>query len=269
MARSRGNTVELAITQLVILLLGAGAVFFGLRRASVVPFILAIFFLCSILAVLKLLKPAHASRKSTTGNGTIAQPQIVPEVRAPAKKRSISDQLQALDWYQFERLLAAIYKEKGNEVERLGGAKPDGGIDFILRMGLIELPVQCKHWKSWTVGVKEVREFLGAIKDAGLESGRLIALKDFSRDARALAQRHNVQLVDGKDLVKLMSEVNWENNPAIQSILNETTKICPQCDAEMVLRTVERGRRAGERFWGCSQFPKCEGALPLEMPLKA
>jgi HJR/Mrr/RecB family endonuclease len=262
MARSRGNTVELAIIQLVVLVGGSGAVFFGLRRASPLPLILAIFFICSIVALLKFLKPAPVSKPNAARNETVVIPQLVPNTRAPGRTLSVSERLEALDWYQFERLLAAIYKEKGNDVERLGGAKPDGGIDFILRMGLITLPVQSKHWKSWTVGVKEVREFLGAIKDAGLESGRLIALKDFSPDARALAQRNNVQLVDGKDLVKLMTEVNWETNPAIQAILSETIKICPQCDSRMILRTVEKGSRKGDRFWGCSQYPKCEGSLP-------
>ena len=32
---------------------------------------------------------------------------------------------------------------------------------------------------------------------------------------------------------------------------------CPKCGQPMVLRTVRRGANTGDRFWGCSGFPKC------------
>lgn len=34
---------------------------------------------------------------------------------------------------------------------------------------------------------------------------------------------------------------------------------CPQCGALMVKRTANKGDRSGERFWGCSSYPKCRG----------
>ena len=38
--------------------------------------------------------------------------------------------------------------------------------------------------------------------------------------------------------------------------------ICPLCGGEMVLRTARKGPKAGEKFWGCSAFPKCRGKKP-------
>lgn len=32
---------------------------------------------------------------------------------------------------------------------------------------------------------------------------------------------------------------------------------CPRCGAPLALRVVTKGAHAGERFWGCSAFPKC------------
>jgi len=32
---------------------------------------------------------------------------------------------------------------------------------------------------------------------------------------------------------------------------------CPQCAKPMVLRSVKGGPRAGQKFWGCSGYPKC------------
>ena len=34
-------------------------------------------------------------------------------------------------------------------------------------------------------------------------------------------------------------------------------KKCPKCGADLVLRTVKNGDKKGQKFWGCSSFPKC------------
>ncbi len=33
--------------------------------------------------------------------------------------------------------------------------------------------------------------------------------------------------------------------------------VCPRCGALLTLRTVSKGERKGQTFWGCSRFPKC------------
>lgn len=44
---------------------------------------------------------------------------------------------------------------------------------------------------------------------------------------------------------------------------------CPLCQAPMVLKTISRGSRLGEKFWGCSQWRKtnCQGRLPYNKRL--
>lgn len=39
---------------------------------------------------------------------------------------------------------------------------------------------------------------------------------------------------------------------------------CPQCGQPMVLRTARQGKRSGSQFWGCTGYPECKGALPLD-----
>ena len=39
---------------------------------------------------------------------------------------------------------------------------------------------------------------------------------------------------------------------------------CPKCSKAMVLRTAKSGRNAGSQFWGCSAYPDCRGACPLD-----
>ncbi len=41
------------------------------------------------------------------------------------------------------------------------------------------------------------------------------------------------------------------------------TPSCPRCSEPMVLRTAQAGSRAGESFWGCSNFPGCHGILTV------
>ena len=36
-----------------------------------------------------------------------------------------------------------------------------------------------------------------------------------------------------------------------------TEKTCPKCGSTMVQRVSKKGPNAGNKFWGCSQFPKC------------
>lgn len=36
---------------------------------------------------------------------------------------------------------------------------------------------------------------------------------------------------------------------------------CPQCGKPMLRRTIQRGSRQGQQFWGCSEYPKCNGTL--------
>lgn len=50
--------------------------------------------------------------------------------------------------------------------------------------------------------------------------------------------------------------------PITQDV-NPTPK-CPKCGSEMVLRTAKSGPNQGEKFWGCSNFPKCRGILKWE-----
>lgn len=39
--------------------------------------------------------------------------------------------------------------------------------------------------------------------------------------------------------------------------ITEEILVCPQCGAPLVLRTAKKGSNAGNRFYGCSTFPKC------------
>ena len=73
------------------------------------------------------------------------------------------DRLLTMSWQDFEQLVGEAYRRKGYRVVDRGGAGADGGIDLELHTKDKTLVVQCKRWKTRTVGVELVRELYGAM----------------------------------------------------------------------------------------------------------
>lgn len=191
----------------------------------------------------------------------VDQPELNSHEPETTMTGDITEQLRAIDWFQFEKIVALIYRKLGNEVERRGGAKPDGGIDLLLRRDGATLGVQCKHWKTWKVGVKAVREFLGALTAAGLRDGVFVSLGEFTTDAAGFANQHGIRLVGPRDLANMMEQNGMRGDPEFLAALADTRKYCPKCERELVLRTAKKGANAGQQFWGCCAYPKCNYIL--------
>jgi len=185
------------------------------------------------------------------------------EKEPPQTTPDLNEQLRSIDWFQFEKLVALVYRRLGYTVTRRGGANPDGGIDLIIDKDGQRSAVQCKQWKTWNVGVKAVREFLGALTDAGIQKGIFITLCGYSGDAKLLAEKHGIEIVNEIGLAKLIDDAGGQLDPEVLAILKDTRKFCPKCESEMVLRTAAKGAGAGHQFWGCSAYPKCRFTMPV------
>jgi restriction system protein len=176
---------------------------------------------------------------------------------APKDTAELLENIRSIDWFQFEKIVALVYQKQGYQVTRRGGANPDGGIDLVLEKDGLRFAVQCKQWKTRDVGVKPVREFLGALTDAGVLKGIFITLQGYTGDAKLLADKHGIQIVNETGLVEMFETTNAKADPEVISMLNDTRKFCPKCENQMILRTAKKAFGAGNRFWGCSSFPRC------------
>jgi len=185
---------------------------------------------------------------------------VVPK-QPPQSTAALLTQLRTIDWFQFEKLVAFAYRKSGYTVISRGGANPDGGIDLILEKDGQRTAVQCKQWKTWNVGVKAVREFLGALKDSEIEKGIFITLQGYTGAAKLLADKHRIEILNETGLAKLLEATHAQHDSAALAILHDEQKYCPKCESEMVLRTAGKGRNAGQEFWGCSRYPKCHYIL--------
>ena len=179
----------------------------------------------------------------------------------PVPEQNLQQRLRAIDWFQFEKVVSAIYEVRGCKVKRLGGANPDGGIDLIVENGAEQVAIQCKHWKKWTVKLHQVRELLGALTDVKIKQGVMVTLCGCTQEAREFANKHGIVVVEEDELVKLMQMEDGSVHPRIGALLNDKRKFCPKCESPMVERVTERGFYRGKRFWGCSNFPRCKYIL--------
>jgi restriction system protein len=234
----------------------------GVRQA--ITGIGLLFLLAAVIAVVVLIGFAiykHKTR-SKTSEGHVFHTGERPDPQLLTAD-DLLKQLRTIDWFQFEKLVELAYLKLGYEVTRKGGANPDGGIDLIILKDGQTKAVQCKQWKTWNVGVRAVREFLGALKDSGIEKGIFITLNGYTGEAKLLADKHGIEIINEIGLAEMLETVDAKSSPDVLSLLNDTRKYCPKCESEMILRTATKGLNAGGQFWGCSRYPRCRFTMQV------
>jgi restriction system protein len=127
------------------------------------------------------------------------------------------DQIQAMSWRFFERLVIELLLEMGYGGSRKEAGEAfqrgsDEGIDGIIkedRLGLDIIYVQAKRWKDGsTVGRPEIQKFAGALQGKRARKGVFITTSDFSKEAFEYAGMidSKIILIGGSRLAELMME---------------------------------------------------------------
>jgi len=174
---------------------------------------------------------------------------------ARANPKAISE----MSWREFERLVSEAFRQRGYVVSGFGGSGPDGGVDLGLVKNGERFLVQCKHWRREQVGVTVVRELNGVMAAADAQGGFVVTGGQFTREAREFAKGTQIELLDGEAMGKL---IGCTHSPRL-STARESIPSCPKCGAAMVEREATRGQFIGKHFWGCQQYPRCKGVVPI------
>jgi hypothetical protein len=117
-----------------------------------------------------------------------------------------SQDLDTLDPYQFEDLIARLLEKMGLDVEETKRSG-DGGVDVIAHSdepitgGLFV--IQCKKYSS-KVGVPKVRDLYGVVHHLNASKGILITNADFTQQAKDFAEGKPIELIDGDALRTLL-----------------------------------------------------------------
>lgn len=167
------------------------------------------------------------------------------------------ESIRDLPWVRFEQLLAEAYRRQGSSVIENFSGGADGGVDLVLTRPGERCLVQCKNWRTQSVGVKVVREMAGLLLNASSDTRVIIVTSSsFTPDARDFALGKPIELIYGTKLWEMVRGV--QSTPGTSPApLSNSVPTCPQCGSALVQRTARRGENAGSGFWGCSRYPKC------------
>jgi restriction system protein len=144
--------------------------------------------------------------------------------------------LAIMDWQEFEHLIRELFERafttRGAEV-RVTQASRDRGVDAVvfdpdpIKGG--KIIIQAKRY-SVTVDLSAVRDLYGTIQAEGANKGILVTTSDFGPDAYEFAAGKPITLLNGANLLHLLSEHGYQARIDLQ-------------EARTLLR--ERGENAG------------------------
>jgi restriction system protein len=172
---------------------------------------------------------------------------------------------EAIEWRRFEAVCEALFAQAGFQTKAQSHGA-DGGVDIWLYSQHASGPVsvvQCKHWRSKLVGVKQMREFFGVMAANQMARGTFVTSSTFSYDAQQFAQSNGINALDVNRLLALIATRTADQQNALLTIAYEGEywrPTCANCGIKMVSRSPGKG---GADFWGCSNYPRCKAIIPM------
>lgn len=177
------------------------------------------------------------------------------------------DEVRAMSRRQFEAVVVEGFRRRGYSAQASARDVAEGGVDLVMRKHGAKFLVQFKQWKTAKVGAKPIRELLGFIAAEDAAGGFFVTSGTYTDEARELAKRSNIELMDGPALEQLVLEARLpepfldptEGRRKTGFKKPESEPVCPTCGGAMVKRTAMSGAHKDEDFWGCLQYPNCRG----------
>jgi restriction system protein len=166
--------------------------------------------------------------------------------------------LKQLKPAEFEQFIARMYTKLGYETKVIGGGS-DGGVDIELSKDGRQSVVQCKKFVSQIVRPTDVRDFYGAMGHRHITGkGIFVTTNIFTSEAEQFADG-KMELIDGTRLISLvkMSGVELPHGVSIPD-----SGVCPKCGEGKIVE--RKNRVTGEKFYGCSRYPKCHFMKSVE-----
>ena len=99
-------------------------------------------------------------------------------------KQSGIESIRDMSWQDFELLVGEAFKRKGFAVKENGGGGADGGIDLVLTKNGKKSIVQCKRWKTFSIGVPLIRELYGVMTSERANDCIFVSSGNYTAEAR-------------------------------------------------------------------------------------
>ena len=101
----------------------------------------------------------------------------------------------------FEYYVAAFLQITRDFKTQVTQASKDGGKDIVAYDGKEKIYIEVKHWKG-NVGRPAIQKLEGAMSADRVKRGYFITSSGFTKDALAYANKTNITLIDGNDLIR-------------------------------------------------------------------
>ena len=136
---------------------------------------------------------------------------------------TLSEKLRGLGGSQFTQIIELIFQDRGFRVcaAAEANARSDGdeGFDLIIESTTEKYAVQSRHWRKWNVDTRQMREFLGSMTAARMQKGVFIALAGCSPEAKNLAGKNGIQIMDEADIIEMLVESGLMYDHRISELL--------------------------------------------------
>lgn len=140
-------------------------------------------------------------------------------------RRSLREAVAALNPYEFQDLVAALFRGLGYHVPFVAPKGKDGGIDIIAHsdpLGAIgaSIKIQVKHTPDSTVSVGVIRQ-LASLLHCDSDCGVIVTSGGFTSDAERFAREDHrrLRLINGDELIDLWTATYQKLNEADQQRL--------------------------------------------------
>ena len=210
-------------------------------------------------------EPSPAGVMAQARTAIASQSSTAPNQRATAWSAKV---FEAIEWRRFEAMCKALFAQAGFETKSQSHGA-DGGVDIWLHSRSVAGPVavvQCKHWRSKPVGVKELREFLGVMAANQIKRGTYATSSRYTADAQEFAKSNGINALDGAGLLALIATRTPEQQQALLDVAYEGEYWRPTCASCGVKMLERRPNKGGAAFWGCANFPHCRSTLQMTSP---
>lgn len=183
----------------------------------------------------RLLEP-HFSTPTSPGTQKNPEPETVDQALGdsvidsglglPATKTPewSVELLRQIDWKGFEELVAAYFREESFRTATIRIGSDEGSDIELYEKGRQEVyaVAQCRSCTNQPVGVRLVRELLGAMTHAKVPRGIFVTTGDYTQEAIDFAKEHPIILITGDMLINDVLSCSDVARTRLMNVLTES-----------------------------------------------
>ena len=107
--------------------------------------------------------------------------------------------------------------------------------------------------------VAQQRRFL---ESGGIREAMSAARRDYRQRQENRNNQNNQSNQNNSNDSNSSNNSNSSNSP--NSPNSPNPPLCPKCGRPMLRRKQKKAQTPGREFWGCSDYPNCNGLLPID-----